>query len=135
MAIATGVNVVFYKTWAFALAGFLAGIGGGLLAGTYGGLDAGAFTASDSILLFAVSVLGGVADWPGALLAGLLFRVPAAFLNGIGVNGYVATLLFGAGLVHALMNAPTGLSGQIQAGLRRIRHRRARHPAPGTAPP
>ena len=124
MAIASGVNVVFYKTWAFALSGLLAGVGGGLLAGCYGGLDAGAFTASDSILLFAVSVLGGVADWPGAILAGLLFRVPPAFLNGIGVNGYVATLLFGAGLIHALMNAPGGLSGQIQNGIRRVRDRR-----------
>ena len=121
MAVASGVNVVFYKTWAFALAGFLAGIGGGLLAGCYGGLDAGAFAASDSILLFAVSVLGGVADWPGAVLAGLLFRVPPAFLNGLGVNGYIATLLFGAGLIHALMNAPTGLSGQIQDGIARLR--------------
>ena len=65
MAIASGVNVVFYKAWAFALAGFLAGISGGLLAGCYGGLDGGAFTASDSILLFAVTVIGGIADWQG----------------------------------------------------------------------
>jgi branched-chain amino acid transport system permease protein len=113
MAIASGVNLVFYKAWAFALAGFLAGIGGGLLAGCYGGLDAGAFAASDSILLFAVSVIGGIADWQGALLAALLFRVPPAFLNGLGVNGNFATMLFGAGLIHALMTAPNGISGQL----------------------
>jgi branched-chain amino acid transport system permease protein len=126
MAIASGVNVVFYKAWAFALAGFLAGIGGGLLAGCYGGLDAGAFSASDSILLFAVSVIGGIADWQGAVLAGLLFRVPPAFLNGLGVNGNFATLLFGAGLIHALMTAPNGVSGQLHEAVAWYRSRRAK---------
>jgi branched-chain amino acid transport system permease protein len=41
MAEASGVRLDFYKTWAFALAGVLAGIAGGLLAGCYGGLDGG----------------------------------------------------------------------------------------------
>lgn len=113
MAASSGVNLFLYKTWAFALAGFLAGISGGLLAGCYGGLDAGAFTASDSIMIFAVTVIGGVTDWRGALIAGILFRAPQALLNDYGVNGYVATVLFGAGLVHALITAPTGISGQI----------------------
>ena len=126
MAIASGVNVIFYKAWAFALAGFLAGIGGGLLAGCYGGLDGGAFAASDSILLFAVTVIGGIADWQGAVLAGILFRVPPAFLNGLGVNGNIATLLFGAGLIHALMTAPNGISGQLQDAVTRLRDRRNR---------
>jgi branched-chain amino acid transport system permease protein len=126
MAIASGVNVVFYKAWAFALSGFLAGIGGGLLAGCYGGLDGGAFAAADSILLFAVSVIGGIADWQGALLAALLFRVPPAFLNGLGVNGNFATLLFGAGLIHALMTAPNGISGQLHDAVAWIRRKVAR---------
>jgi branched-chain amino acid transport system permease protein len=125
MAVASGVNVVFYKAWAFALSGLLAGISGGLLAGCYGGLDGGAFAASDSILLFAVSVIGGIADWQGAVLAALLFRVPPAFLNGLGVNSNIATLFFGAGLIHALMTAPTGISGQLHDAIARRRDRRA----------
>ena len=36
MAIAAGVRIVFYKAWAFALAGFLAGVAGTLLAGLFG---------------------------------------------------------------------------------------------------
>lgn len=120
MAAASGVPIVLYKTWAFAVAGFLAGIGGGLLAGCYGGLDGGAFAAADSILLFAVSVIGGVYSWAGALLAGLLFRVPPALLNYFGVNGYLATLLFGAGLIHALITAPTGVAGQLTGLIDRI---------------
>jgi branched-chain amino acid transport system permease protein len=113
MATASGVRIVLYKTWAFALAGFLAGIAGGLLAGCYGGLDGGAFAAADSILLFAVSVIGGVFSWQGAVLAGLLFKVPPALLTYFSVNGYFATLLFGAGLIHALITAPAGVAGQL----------------------
>jgi branched-chain amino acid transport system permease protein len=113
MAEASGVRLVFYKTWAFALAGVLAGITGGLLAGCYGGMDGGAFTAADSLLLFAVAVIGGVGDWRGAVLAGLMFRVPPALLNYFGINGYIATMLFGAGLINTLVTAPTGIAGQI----------------------
>jgi len=129
MAAASGVRIVFYKTWAFALSGFLAGIGGGLLAACYGGLDPNAFPAATSILLFAVSVIGGVFDWPGAVLAGIMFMVPPALLNYFDVNGYFATLLFGAGLVHALITAPAGISGQLGDAVARLR-RRIRRAAP-----
>jgi branched-chain amino acid transport system permease protein len=121
MAEASGVRLDFYKTWAFALAGVLAGIAGGLLAGCYGGLDGGAFTAADSLLLFAVAVMGGAGDWRGALLAGLLFRVPPALLNYFGVNGFFATMLFGAGLIHTLVIAPDGISGQIKGLITNLR--------------
>jgi branched-chain amino acid transport system permease protein len=124
MAEASGVRLVFYKTWAFALAGVLAGVAGGLLAGCYGGLDGGAFTAADSLLLFAVAVMGGVGDWRGALLAGLMFRVPPALLNYFGVNGFLATMLFGAGLIHALVTAPEGASGKIKALIISLKGRR-----------
>lgn len=128
MAAASGVNLVVYKAWAFAIAGFLAGIAGGLLAGTYGQLDSGAFQAADSVLLFAVTVIGGTANWSGALLAGLLFRVPPALLNYFAVNGYIATMFFGAAVLHALITAPTGISGQLgdlgQAIRRRLDARR-----------
>ena len=51
--------MTLYKIWAFTLAGFLAGIAGGLLAGSVGQLDGRGFPASDSILLFALTVVGG----------------------------------------------------------------------------
>jgi branched-chain amino acid transport system permease protein len=124
MAEASGVRLVFYKTWAFALAGVLAGVAGGLLAGCYGGMDGGAFTAADSLLLFAVAVIGGVGDWRGAVLAGVMFRVPPALLNYFGVNGFIATMLFGAGLINALVTAPNGISGQIEALMASFKSRR-----------
>jgi len=120
-AIASGVNLVLYKAWAFALSGFLAGLGGALLAGGVGQLDGRAFAASDSILMFALTVVGGVHHWFGAILAGLLLRAVPSLLTDLGVNGYLAMVVFGAALLHALVTAPAGIAGQIAGLGRRLR--------------
>jgi branched-chain amino acid transport system permease protein len=113
-ALAGGVHIVAYKVWAFTLSGFLAGIAGGLLAGGVGQLDGSAFPASQSILLFALTIVGGAYSWMGPIIAGLMLRAFPALLNDFHVDGNIATIVFGAGLLHALMTAPQGMAGQIQ---------------------
>jgi branched-chain amino acid transport system permease protein len=120
-ALSAGVNVTRYKTWAFTLAGFLAGIAGGLLAGSVGQLDGRNFPASDSILLFALTVVGGAYSWLGPVITGLLFRAFPSLLISWGVDGNLAYIVFGAALLHALITAPAGVAGQLSdlaAGLR-----------------
>lgn len=112
-ALAAGVNIVRYKVWAFTLAGFLAGVAGVLLCGLVGQMDQTAFPASESVLLFSLTVIGGAAHWAGPIVAGLLLRAFPALLNDFGINGNVATMIFGAGLLHALITAPQGVSGQL----------------------
>lgn len=124
-AMAAGVNVALYKAWGFAIAGFLAGIAGALLAGTIGVLDATTFPASESILLFALTVVGGAYSALGQVLTGLLFRAAPALLNDWGVDGNLAYALFGIGLLHALITAPQGIAGQILDGLARLRRPRS----------
>ncbi len=120
-ALAGGVNIVAYKVWAFALAGFLAGVAGGLLAGGVGQLDGSAFPASQSILLFALTIVGGAYSWLGPVVAGLLLRAFPALLNDFHVDGNIATMIFGAGLLHALITAPRGAAGQIADASRILR--------------
>ena len=55
-----GVNVTMYKTWAFTLAGFLAGVAGGLYAANIGRPGTGDFGAASSMLLFGITVSAGV---------------------------------------------------------------------------
>jgi branched-chain amino acid transport system permease protein len=114
-ALAAGVNLLLYKTWAFALAGFLAGVAGALLAGSVGQLDGRAFPASESLSLFALTVVGGVYNWIGAVITGLLLRAVPSLLTDYGVDGNIAMAFFGAALLHALITAPTGVAGQIVA--------------------
>lgn len=120
-ATAAGVNVLRYQTWAFGLAGFCAGVSGALLAGGVGQLDGRAFSASESVMLFALSVVAGVYHWLGTILAGILLRVVPALLTDFGVNGYLATIFFGAALLHALVTAQQGIAGQWLDALRQLR--------------
>lgn len=119
IALAAGVNLLAYKAWAFALAGFLAGVAGALLAGGVGQLDGRAFAASESLNLFALAIVGGVYHWFGALIAGALLRAVPALLTDIGVDGFVSIGIFGAALLHALITAPRGVAGNIAASIRR----------------
>jgi branched-chain amino acid transport system permease protein len=112
-AMAAGVNVTLYKTWAFGIAGLLAGVAGGLLAGSLGLLDDGTFRASESVMVFALAVVGGARYWLGALIAATLFRILPALLNNWGVDADLSFVIFGAGLLHAIITAPNGLAGQL----------------------
>ena len=115
-AMSAGINVTLYKTIAYALAGLIAGLAGGLLAGSLGLLDGGTFKASESILLFALAVVGGARYWLGVVIAAALFRILPALLNNWGVDADLSFVIFGAGLLHAVITAPNGIAGQILDG-------------------
>lgn len=119
-ALGAGVPVLFYQSWAFGLAGFCAGIAGALLAGGVGQLDGRAFGASESVMLFALTVVGGAYHWLGTLLAGLLLRAVPSLLTDWGVNGFLAQVFFGTALLHVLVTAPRGIAGQWLDGLARL---------------
>jgi branched-chain amino acid transport system permease protein len=112
-AMSAGVNVTLYKTWAFGIAGLLAGVAGGLLAGSLGLLDDATFKASESVMVFALAIVGGARYWLGALIAATLFRILPALLNNWGVDADLSFVIFGAGLLHAIITAPNGLAGQL----------------------
>ena len=112
-AMAVGIDVTFYKVWGFALSGFLAGVAGGLLAGNLQLLDARSFPPAESVMIFALTIVGGAWHWYGAIIAAALYRFLPALLNDIGVSGDAAYVIFGAALIHALMTAPRGIAGQL----------------------
>jgi branched-chain amino acid transport system permease protein len=112
MAAATGVRIVFYKAWAFALSGFLAGVAGALLAGLFGQLDGSAFPTTTSIVIFIGTLLGGYDVWLGAFLGGVLTRFIPALLIDLNVNTNAGFMIFGAALLFALRD-PLGLGGQL----------------------
>ncbi len=120
-AMAAGVNVTLYKTWAFGIAGAIAGASGALLAGSLGLLDDGTFRSSESIMLFALAIVGGARFWLGAVIAAFLFRILPGLLNTWGVDTDLAFVIFGAGLLHALITAPNGIAGQVHDLIAKLR--------------
>ncbi len=120
-ALATGVDVTRYRLFALAATSFVTGVSGGLLATGDGRLDPVSFPAQQSIVLFAVVLIGGGYSLLGAALAGLLYAGLPAVLDQLGLQGNLILVVFGAGLVHSLMTAPQGIAGQL-LGLGRRRH-------------
>jgi branched-chain amino acid transport system permease protein len=122
-ALAAGVNVTFYKMWAFALASFLTGVAGALLAADSGQLFITTFPTSDSITLLAVVLMGGIYSLWGAVIAGLLMQFLPALLNNWGVNEDWLLIVFGAGVMWTLLTAPFGIVYQFPRDMAKLGRR------------
>ncbi len=112
-ALAGGINVTFYKLWAFALASFITGVAGGVLAGADQRLYSIDFPTYYSITLLAVVLMGGAYSLWGAVVAGLLYQLLPALLQNWGVSADWLTILFGVGVVVTLTTAPAGIADQF----------------------
>jgi branched-chain amino acid transport system permease protein len=119
-ALAAGVNITLYKLWAFALASFMTGVAGALLAADSGQLFTLAFPTSDSIVLLAVVLMGGIYTLWGALVAGILMRLLPALLDNWGLPADLLTILFGVGVLQVLLTAPQGIAYQFPRDMARL---------------
>ena len=120
-ALAAGVNVVFYKLWAFALASFMAGVAGALLAAQVGQPTAQSFQTQDSLTLLAVTLIGGIYSLWGAVVAGCFSQlVPFLFQAQWGINPNFLLIIFGAGLLQVLLTAPGGLVDQFPKDMAKL---------------
>jgi branched-chain amino acid transport system permease protein len=120
-ALAAGVNLTFYKLWAWALASFMTGVAGALLAAEVGKLYTYQFPTRDSILLLAVVLMGGIYNLWGAVVAGALMKLLPALLDNWGLPADLLTILFGVGVLQVLLTAPAGLVVQVPKDLGRLR--------------
>jgi branched-chain amino acid transport system permease protein len=125
-ALASGVDTTRSKLTALALVSFTTGVAGGLLAAEAGLLDPSNFGAADSIVLFAVVLIGGAFSLLGAVIGGLLSQAFPSLLTQLGVNGNLILVIFGFGLIHAVSTAPRGIAGQLQGLAALVRRRRRR---------
>jgi ABC-type branched-subunit amino acid transport system ATPase component/ABC-type branched-subunit amino acid transport system permease subunit len=112
-AAAFGVDVTRLRLEAFAVSGFLAGLGGGLVAYANSGVQADTFSAVNSVALFLVVVVGGLSAVSGPVLGaavfglmGMLGTAWVGFLNGLGTVFVLAVRPGGlAGIVYSLRDA------------------------------
>ncbi len=128
-AYASGVNITRYKSWAFALAGFLSGIAGGLSAGLTGVLNTLDYFPSASMLLFALTLSAGAYNLSGAVITGVLAKVLPALFKEWGVSADLANLIFGVLLMISLTSAPEGAAGALNGLWQLIRSKIFRRPA------
>jgi branched-chain amino acid transport system permease protein len=126
-ALAAGINITFYKLYAFALAAFLTGVAGGLYAGYVGKLYSYQFSGArtiDSVTLLATVLMGGIYSLWGAVVAALLQQLLPALLNDwfqfFEKNPDFLLVLFGVGLLQVLVTAPEGLVTQLPKDVRSL---------------
>ena len=119
-ALTAGVNVTIYKLWAFALAAFITGVAGALLGSSAGKLYAFQFPTSQSVILFAVVLMGGIYTVWGAVIAGVLLWVLPALFTIWGIDSQVPTVLFGAGVLQVITTAPAGIAHQFPRDMAKL---------------
>ena len=106
-----GINIAHYKTIAFAVGAFYAGISGGLFAGLAQFVNPDAFVFPVSILYVTMGILGGIGSLPGAVLGGVLIGLIEAFWSGYFSVDYKDVSVFVV-LILVLVLRPTGLLGR-----------------------
>ena len=112
-AASVGINVSLNKLLAFAIASFLAGIGGSFIGYSRGQLSADSFAALVGISFLAFAYLGGITSVSGALVAGLSAPLGLMFIF-IDRNLNLATsygLIGGIGLILTAIFNPIGIAG------------------------
>lgn len=135
-AAASGVNIAGYKTLAFGLSAFYAGIAGSLYGLSTGFVNPDTFPVALSIQLLVGAVIGGLASIPGPLV-GAIFAyflpiesnqfvpsqswIPSAITTTIVKAGPAVT--YGVVLILVMMFARNGIVGLVESGYRTLRHR------------
>ncbi len=104
-----GVNLTVYKTLAFAVSAFYAGIGGGLLAYALGFLEPQLFTLFESITYFSMIVLGGLGTISGAILGAVVLTLLPQQLSGL---KQWLPLVYGTVIIIVMTVEPMGLYGR-----------------------
>jgi branched-chain amino acid transport system permease protein len=96
---AMGLNTRNLKLLAFAIGASFGGISGALFASFQGFISPESFSLSESIVVLAMVVLGGMGHIPGVILGSLLLAVFPEFLRAVLVP--LQTMLFGHVVVDA----------------------------------
>ena len=106
-----GINTAHYKLTVFVLGAFWAGLTGPIFAAKLTLVAPSSFTYNESVLLFAIVILGGAGSIPGVILgAFLIVGLPEIFRD---LQNY-RLLILGAAMVLMMIFRPKGLIPQVK---------------------
>ena len=127
-AAAAGINVVMVKLIGFAIAAFIAGLGGSLLAYQLGNVTFQDFDAYLGLVTFSIVVVAGITSVSGGILAGIISSggiLVALISSGVGSGGVDNWygIVAGIGVILTVIFNPDGIVGPTHLFLeqRRVR--------------
>ena len=129
-AAAAGINVVKVKLIGFAIAAFIAGLGGSLLAYQLGNVTFQDFDAFLGLVTFSVVVVAGITSVSGGILAGvisaggILVAVISSNVGTGGVDNWYG-IVAGIGVILTVIFNPDGIVGPTHLFLEQRRMRGA----------
>lgn len=101
-----GINARNYKVAAFAISAGIAGLAGTLFAMQLSAVSPGSFKFTDSVVLFAIVLVGGQGSVPGVLLGtAMMFVVPQIFTE----FAQYRYLVFGIAMILVMILRPQGI--------------------------
>jgi len=117
---ACGIHNTYYRTLAFTIAAFFAGIAGGLYAHYIGILGAQNFGFMRSVEIIIIVVLGGLGSFTGSIVAAILLTILPELLRSFADYRMLA---YSVALILLMIFKPSGLFGTYEFSLiRAIRY-------------
>lgn len=128
LAESVGVNTWRYRTLAFVVASFFAGLSGALLAHYIGTVNPNRFDVEQMVFVLIWAIVGGTATIYGPILGVVVLTIlNEVVLRQLGFD-QMRPLFYGAILIASIMFLPNGLESLVQ----RLRPRRANAQGGGT---
>lgn len=101
-----GINIPYYKLFAFALGAAIAGAAGSIFAIQYSAVSPESFNFMQSVMFFAIVLVGGSASIPGVLIGTFVMFVLPELFTEFKESRY---LIFGAAMVLVMVLRPNGV--------------------------
>lgn len=114
---ASGINIIYYKIFAFCISAFFAGIAGSLFAHYQMVLDPVKFNYNYSIEILIMVVLGGMGSMTGSIVATIiLVAIPQVLIEFSQYRMLIYSLL----LIIIMIFKPSGLFGRYEFSINRL---------------
>lgn len=114
---ASGINITYYKTFAFALSAIFAGIAGGIYAHYMNILQAKTFDFNYSINILVMVVLGGMGSFTGAIISAIVLTILPEALRSFSEYRMITYAIV---LILIMLFRPTGILGRHEFSLSKV---------------
>ena len=131
LAESVGIDTFRYRTLAFVIASFFAGIAGGLYAHYVGAVNPTRFSVDQMVYVLVWAIVGGTATFHGPILGVVVLTViNEIVLRALGLDT-ARPLIYGAILILSVLYLPNGLESLSPRVRERVRRWRGRPAATG----